>query len=110
MYPICRAEVAGLRVGRTFLSAGINVLLSEYRLREQRAGLKPAPTIDLSGQILIQRTCPEPVEGCRQADEGSTAARDNLCANSMWRYLRGSTSASCAERKSDFSTPFRVTH
>ena len=47
-----------MKAGRTFLSAGINVLLSEYRLREQRAGLKPAPTIDLSGQILIQRRPP----------------------------------------------------
>lgn len=50
------------------------------------------------GQNRYSQYRPEYTDrGGRQADEGSTAARDHLCAISMWRYLRGSTSASCAE-------------
>ena len=45
-----------------------------------------------------------------QADEGSTAAWDHPRLICTTRNLRGSTSASCAERKGDSSTPFRVTH
>ena len=68
------SERAGLKVGRTFLSAHVAV--------------PRAPKLSSRGRAL---SChPEPVEGLSkgapQADEGSTAAWDQPQATCTWRY------------------------